>query len=150
MRRFYSQNKKAFHDYKVLSRFDAGISLLGQEVKSVKSGTASLRESFVLIENGEMWLWDCHVPRWRFSSDSSYDPTRKRKILMKRQEIDMLSGKVSQKKLTLIPLSFYNDKGVVKVEIGLCQGLKKYDKRKREKERELKKDLQEEKKRYMI
>lgn len=146
----FSKNRKAFHDYKILDKYEGGLSLLGQEVKSIKEGSASLKESFIMIENGQMWLWNCHVPKWRFSSDRSYDPVRKRRVLMKRDEIDLLSGKVKEKNLTLIPLSLYGVRGVIKVEIGLCQGLKKYDKRKRLKERELKRSLHEDKRKYMV
>ncbi len=148
--RLYSKNKKVLHDYKVLDRYEAGISLLGQEVKSIKAGTASLKESFVVIEKGEVWLWNCHVPQWRFSSDKSYDPIRKRKVLMKRDEIDTLLGKTKEKGFTLIPLSLYGVGGIVKIEVGLCQGLKRYDKRKRLKKRELKRDLAREKRKYMV
>lgn len=146
----FSKNKKAYHDYKVLGSYEAGISLLGGEVKTVKAGLASLRESFVIIEDGEMWLWNCHIPQWKYSSDKSYDPTRKRKLLMKRDEIDTLVGKTKQKSLTLIPLSLYGKNGRIKVEVGLCQGLRKYDKRKRLKEREQERNLQKEKRKYMV
>ena len=149
-KKIFSKNKKAYHDYKVIQTYEGGLSLLGQEVKSIKEGSASLKEGFVLIENSEVWLWNCHVPRYRFSSDRAYDPIRKRKILMKRSEIDTLTGKTKEKNLTLIPLSLYGIKGIIKIEIGLCQGLKKYDKRKRLKERDLKKDLQKDKRKYMV
>lgn len=149
-KKIFSKNKRAYHDYKVLESYEAGISLLGQEVKSIKDGSASLKESFIMIEDGQMWLWNCHVPLWKFSSDRSYDPIRKRRLLMKREEIDSLLGKTKEKNLTLIPLSFYGLGGVIKVEVGLCQGLKKYDKRKRLKERELNRDLHRDKRKYMV
>ena len=149
-KKIFSKNKKAYHDYEVVQTYEGGLSLLGQEVKSIKGGTASLKEGFVMIENGEMWLWNCHVPRYRFSSDRNYDPIRKRKILMKRSEIDTLTGKVKEKNLTLIPLSLYGIKGIIKIEIGLCRGLKKYDKRNRLKERDMRKELEKDKRKYMV
>ncbi|MFH1547084.1 MAG: SsrA-binding protein SmpB [bacterium] len=149
-KKIFAKNKRAYHDYKVLESFEAGVSLLGQEVKSIKEGSASLKESFVSVDDGQMWLWNCHVPQWRFSSDKVYDPIRKRQLLMKRAEIDTLLGKTKAKNLSLIPLSLYGFRGIIKVEVGLCQGLKKYDKRKRLKEREMVRDLQKDKRSYMV
>lgn len=148
-KKIFSKNKKARHDYKVLASYEAGISLIGSEVKSIKEGSASLKEGYIEIEKGQMWLWNCHIPLWKYSSDKGYDPTRKRRLLMKAKEIDILLGKVNQKSLTLIPLSLYGSKGIIKVEVGLCQGLKKYDKRKRMKEREQKRNLEQDKRTYM-
>jgi SsrA-binding protein len=148
--KIFSKNKKAFHDYKVLDRYEAGVALLGSEVKAIKAGLASLKESFIEIDHGQLWLWNCHIPQWKYSRDRSYNPTRKRRLLMNRKEIDSLAGKVNQKSFTLIPLSLYGQKGKIKVEIGLCQGLRKYDKRRKLKEREQERDLRKEKRKFMI
>lgn len=148
--KIFVKNRSAFHDYEVVDRHEAGIELLGSEVKSVKYGLANLKDSYVLVEKGEMWLWNCHISLWKYAHDSSYDPMRTRKLLMKRQEIDALYGKVKEKGFTLIPLSLYGSRGRIKVEIGLCKGLKKYEKRQKEKERMLEKDLHNEKRKYMV
>lgn len=144
------KNRKAFHDYEIIDRYEAGIVLRGAEVKSVKFGEVSIKESFIRVEGGELWLWNCHISPWKYSSDASYDPLRSRKLLLKRKEIDSIMGKVQSKGLTLIPLSMYLLRGKVKVEIGLCRGLKRYQKREREKERDLKRDLHDQKRKYMI
>lgn len=143
-------NRRALYNYEVLDKYEVGISLLGQEVKSAKSGQVSLRESFIQIEKGEMWLWNCNISKWTYSTDSQYDPVRKRKLLMKRSEIDSLEGKVKEKGLSLIPLKMYLKRGIVKLEMGLCKGRKRYDKRRVEKERTMKRELHEEKRKFMV
>lgn len=146
----YATNRKAWYDYEVLDRYEAGIALKGSEVKSIKAGNVSLKDGFVSIENGEAWLWNCHVSQWSHSSSDSYDPTRRRKLLLHREEIDKLAGKVKQKGLTLIPLSMYAVRGRIKVSVGLCKGKKKYDKKRREKERRLDREIHREKRKYMV
>jgi len=148
--RVFATNRKAFFNYEVIDKVESGIVLTGAEVKSVRAGQVSLKESFILIENGEVWLWNCHMSQWEFSSDRSYEPARKRKLLLKRREIDRLLGKVKEKGLTLIPLRIYGKKRLIKVQIGLCRGRKKYDKRIIEKERVLKRDLYKRKREYMV
>ncbi|MEA3356934.1 MAG: SsrA-binding protein SmpB [Patescibacteria group bacterium] len=150
MAKFFARNKKAFHNYEVIDKLEAGIVLIGAEVKSVKSGIVSLRDSFVRIDNGEAWLWNCNISQWKFARDIGYDPLRKRKMLLNSKEIAFLDSKVNAKNLTLIPLSMYSVRGKIKVEIGLCRGRKKYDKRRRAKERSLKKELHQKRRKFMV
>lgn len=144
-----ARNKKAFHDYTVVKIYEAGIVLLGQEVKSVKAGQASLKESHIHVYNGEMWLWNCHIPQWQFSGDMNYDPTRKRKLLMHRSQIDSLMGQSRAKSMTILPLKMYLLRGRVKVEIGLCKGKKQYEKRAEARERTKKKEMHKLKREYI-
>ncbi len=146
----FSRNKKAYYDYEVLETVEAGIELKGGEVKSIKSGLASIKEAFVSIDNGEMWLWSAHVPKWTHAQESNYNPTRKRKLLMHRTEIDSLIGKMKKKGVTLVPLKLYGMRGKVKVAVGLCRGRKKYEKREREKERQMNQELHKDKRKYMV
>jgi SsrA-binding protein len=146
----FSRNRKAYYQYEILDTFECGIVLSGGEVKSVKSGMASIKESFVQPEAGELWLWNAHIPQWSHTSDSGYDAVRKRKLLLHRREMDALVGKVKEKGMTLVPLRLYGVRGRVKVEVGVCRGRKLYEKRQREKERFLKKELHQEKRKYVV
>jgi SsrA-binding protein len=143
-------NKKAFYNYDILEKFEAGIVLTGGEVKSAKKGRVSLKEGFLSVEDGEMWLWNAHIARWQAGRSEEYEPTRKRKVLLKRGEIDRLQGKVRQKGYTLVPLRMYVTRGYIKLEIGLARGKKNYDKKRKERERTLKRDLHEKKRRFMV
>jgi SsrA-binding protein len=140
-------NKKARHDYFIEDKFEAGIALLGWEVKSLRAGRAQLTESYVLIKNGEAWLLGAHItPLPTASSHIHTDPTRTRKLLLHRSELSKLIGAIERKGYTLVALAMYWSHGVVKLEIGLAKGKKQYDKRadlrakdwQREKERLLK------------
>jgi len=140
-------NKKARHDYFIEDKFEAGIALLGWEVKSLRAGRAQLTESYVLIKNGEAWLLGAHItPLPTASSHIHADPTRTRKLLLHRSELNKLIGAVERKGYTVVALAMYWSHGVVKLEIGLAKGKKQYDKRadlrakdwQREKERLLK------------
>ena len=102
------------------------------------------------VDKGEIWLWNAHVPRWPHSGETSYDPTRRRKVLLNKREVSMLIGKVKEKGISLIPLKLYGVKGRVKVEIGICRGRKKHEKRQREKDRFLKQELHKEKRKFMV
>ncbi|MBN1618984.1 SsrA-binding protein SmpB [Candidatus Dojkabacteria bacterium] len=146
----FAVNKKARHEYEILENIEMGIVLKGAEVKAIRAGGASLKDSFVRIDENECWLWNCHISQWKYSSDPGYNPTRKRKLLAFREEIDTLSGKVNQKNLTLIPLKLYLKRGKIKVDVGLCRGMKIYDKRAKDKERTLKNELHKEKRKYVI
>lgn len=148
--KLFSKNSRALYDYEVLDRVEAGIVLSGGEVKSIKSGQASIKEGYIHISRGEAWLWNAHVPRWHATQDTGYDPVRSRKLLMHRDELDKLAGKVKEKHLTLVPLKLYGVKGRIKVEVGLCRGRKKFEKRERERDRALRKELHEEKRKYMV
>lgn len=138
-------NRKAHHDYTILETFEAGIVLLGSEIKSVRENRVSLSEAYVKAEHGELWLIGAHVARYEAASYMSHEPTRSRKLLMHHKEIRILVGKLAEKGLTLIPLRMYIKERTAKLEIGLGRGKKLYDKRetikRREDEREIERTL---------
>lgn len=141
-----ANNKKAFHDYFIDETYEAGVVLHGTEVKSMRMGKCSIKESFIRIENGELFVYGMHVSPYEKGNIFNKDPLRVKKLLMHRQEINRLAGKTAEKGYTLIPLQVYFKEGKVKVEIGLARGKKLYDKReaiakkdqRRETEREFK------------
>lgn len=134
-------NKKARHDYFIEDRFEAGLSLQGWEVKSLRDGRAQLGESYVLLKNGEAWLLGMHItPLASASTHISTDPTRTRRLLLHRRELDRLIGAVERKGYTLVPLAIYWKKGLAKVEIALARGKHAHDKRATEKERDWKRE----------
>ena len=136
-----AENRKARFDYEILQNFEAGMVLLGSEVKSLRKGNLSLKEGFAKIEEGEIWLHNLHISPYEKSSGLKLDPKRKRKLLLKKREIHRLIGKIQEKGLTLIPLKIYFKRGFAKCELGLAKGKKIYDKRReiirREQEREI-------------
>jgi SsrA-binding protein len=141
-----SDNKKALFDYEILERFEAGIFLIGQEVKSIKLGRINLKGSYVILKqsekSSEVFLIGCSVPPYQpKNSPQDYDPQRSRKLLLRKEEIKYLIGKSSQKGLTIIPLKVYTKKGKIKVEIGIAKGRKKYDKKELIKKRETDKEI---------
>uniref|UniRef100_A0A7C3RVY2 SsrA-binding protein n=1 Tax=Dictyoglomus thermophilum TaxID=14 RepID=A0A7C3RVY2_DICTH len=124
-------NRKAKHDYFILETFEAGISLTGTEVKSLRSGKVSMQDSYADVKNGEVWIYNLHISPYEHGNIYNHDPKRPRKLLLNKDEIAYLVGKVKEKGLTLIPLSIYfNERGWAKVELGLAKGKKLYDKRK--------------------
>lgn len=141
----YSKNKKAYHDYEILDQFEAGIVLHGDEVKSIKNSQANLKGSFVDIVGEQAYLSEVHVSRYKFSGTKEYNPTRKRKLILKKSEINNIASTISQKGVTAIPLELYNKKGLIKVKIGICRGKKLFDKRailkKKSQEIEIKRSL---------
>ena len=124
-----ANNKKAYHEYFVLDKLEAGIELVGTEVKSIRAGRVNLKESWCMIKNGEIFLNGMHISPYEQGNIFNKDPFRVRKLLMHRKEIDRLFGKTKQDGLTLIPLSVYFKNSKVKVEIGLCKGKNLHDKR---------------------
>jgi len=141
-----SENKKAYFTYQILEKFEAGIALNGQEVKSIKLGRISLMGSYVVIRNGEVYLIGANVPAYQpKNAPADYDPQRSRKLLLRKKEINYLIGKSQQKGLTMIPLKVYTNNGKIKIEFGIGKGKKKFDKRetikKRETEKEMKREL---------
>lgn len=148
--RVFATNRKAFHDYEIEDRIEAGIVLNGGEVKSVKTGQASIKEAFIYIDAGEAWLMGAHIPPWVHTGSTGYDPIAKRKLLLHRGEIDSLLGKTKEKGWTLIPLKLYGQRGRVKVEIGVGRGRKKFEKKQREKERFLKRELHKARRDHMV
>lgn len=139
-------NKKARHDFFVEDRFEAGIALQGWEVKSLRAGRVQLKESYVLVKDGEAWLFGMHIsPLNTASTHIKPDPARTRKLLLHRRELDRLIGAVERKGYTLVPLAMYWKHGLAKLEIGLAKGKKQHDKRATEKDR----DWQREKSRLL-
>ena len=124
-----ASNRKAFHDYFVDERYEAGIALFGTEVKSLRQGQVNLKDSYCYIDNGELFVKGMHISPYEKGNIFNRDPLRERKLLMHKKEILKLFAKVSQKNFTLVPLSLYFSNGKVKVELGLCRGKKLYDKR---------------------
>ena len=141
-----ANNKKAFHDYFIEDTYEAGIALAGTEVKSLRSGKCSIKEAFVRVENGEVYVYGMHITPYEKGNIFNKDPLRPKKLMLHKYEINKLVGKLNEKGLTLVPLQVYFKGSLVKVEIGLARGKKLYDKRqdiakrdmKRENEREFK------------
>ena len=131
-----AENRKAFHDYHVLETFEAGVALLGTEVKSIREGGVNLRDSFARIEAGEVWIYNVHIRAYSNRGYSDHEPTRKRKLLLHRQEIRKLIGKTVEKGMTLVPVRMYLKDGRIKVAISLAKGKKEHDKRETIKKRE--------------
>jgi len=138
-----SNNKKAFHEYIVQDRFEAGIQLTGGEVKAIRAGRVNLRDSYVRIDKGEIFLLQAHISHLETTNSAfRYDEIRKRKLLMHRKEINKLFVKVSKTALTIVPIKLYiNNKNIVKVEIALAQGKNLHDKREALKERSMKREM---------
>jgi len=136
-----ADNKKAFHDYFIEDRFEAGLVLAGWEVKAIRAGRANLKESYVVVKRGEIFLIGCHIsPLATASTHVNPDPVRTRKLLLHAAEISKLIGKVERAGYTLMPLNLHYAKGRIKLEIGLAKGKKQHDKRAAEKEREWKRE----------
>lgn len=134
-------NKKAFHDFHILDTYEAGMSLRGTEVKSLRLGNCSVRESYARVEGGEMYLYDMHIAPYEQATYANHDPRRKRKLLLHKWEIDRIAGKVQEKGLTLVPTKVYFSRGRAKVEIGVARGKQVHDKRKAIAERDMKREL---------
>ena len=134
-------NKKAYHEYFVLEKFEAGIELVGTEVKSIRAGRVNLKESWCMIKNGEIFVNGMHISPYEQGNIFNKDPFRVRKLLMHRKEIDRLFGKIKQDGLTLIPTSVYFKNSKVKVEIGLCKGKNLHDKRETLAKKQAKRDI---------
>jgi len=131
-----ASNKKAYHDYFILDKLEAGISLLGTEVKAIREGRINLKDSYAMIKSGEPFLLNCHISPYSHGNRENHDPTRTRKLLLHAQEIRRLIGKTQEKGLTLVPLRVYLRRGRIKVELGLARGKKLYDKRETERRKE--------------
>lgn len=142
-----AQNRKAFHDYFILEKFEAGIELFGTEVKSIRQGNLNLKDAFCNIKDGEIFVQGMNVSPYEKGNIFNKDPKRARRLLMHKKEINSLYGRVKQEGLTLIPLSAYFSGARVKLEIGLCKGKKLYDKResaaKKDADREMERKLKE-------
>jgi SsrA-binding protein len=137
-----SVNRQAYHDYEVERTVEAGISLVGTEIKSIREGRVQLRGSYAIIRKGEVWLENTHISPYEHGNRYNHEPLRNRKLLLHRKEISQLMTRVATKGLTLIPLKLYLKGGKAKVELGLCRGKKLYDKRASIAEREVKRDIE--------
>ena len=131
-----AENRKAFHDYHVLDTFEAGIALLGTEVKAIREGRVNLRDSFARVEDGEVFLYNVNISPYSLRGYADHEPLRRRKLLLHREEIRKLIGKTVEKGMTLVPLRLYFKNGRVKVAVSLAKGKKEYDKRETIKRRE--------------
>jgi SsrA-binding protein len=144
-RHVVATNRKARHDYSILDVFEAGVALVGTEVKSLREGKASLVDAFATVDDGEVWLRNVHIPEYHHGSWTNHAPRRNRKLLMHRREIDTLIGKIRDGNLTLVPLSIYFVSGKVKVELALARGKQARDKRqdmaRRDAQREVTREL---------
>lgn len=142
----YAENRKARFDYEILEKYEAGIELLGMEVKSVRAGRVSLEGAFVVVRGGEVYLLNSNIPPYQpKNAPKDYDPLRNRKLLLTKKEIDKLAGGEKNKSLTIVPMSVYNKNRKIKVEIAQVKGKKTHDKRqsiqKRETDREIRREL---------
>jgi SsrA-binding protein len=134
-------NRRARHDYHIEETIEAGLVLTGSEVKSLRAGKAQLKDSYGRISKGEVWLFNAHISEYAAAAQFGHEPTRSRKLLLHRREIERLIGKVKERGLTLVPLRLYFKHGRAKVELGLARGKKLYDKRASIKEREVKREV---------
>ena len=136
-------NRKAFHDYTIEEKLEAGMVLVGTEVKSLREGKINLRESYAAVQQGKVVLHHCHIGAYSHGNRMNHDPLRPRTLLLHRKEIQKLSGKVQQAGLTLIPLRMYfNTNGIAKIELGLAKGKKHYDRRETVKKREASREIE--------
>ena len=136
-----AQNKKAWHDYFVEEKYEAGVSLCGTEIKSIRRGTVNLKDSYCSFSGGELFAVGVHISPYEQGNRFNHEPLRDKKLLMHKQEIMKLQGLVQQKGYTLIPLSMYFSGSYIKMEIGLCRGKKLYDKRDADAERQANRDI---------
>ncbi len=138
----YATNREAHHNYEILEKLEAGIVLTGAEVKSVKGGNVSLKGSYASIHNGNLQLLNIHIGRYKPAGPNRpHDPVRTRRLLVRRTDIDRLIGKIHSAGLTLVPLSVYGKRGLIKVELGLARGKKAYDKRQSIKKKDVQRQI---------
>lgn len=144
-KKLIANNKKAYHDYFILEKYEAGIVLHGTEVKSLRMGKCSIKEAFIRVENGEMFIYGMHISPYEKGNIFNKDPLRVKKLLLHRKEIDKIFGKMKEQGITVVPLQVYFSGSLVKVEIGLAKGTKLYDKRadiaKKDQRREAQRDF---------
>ncbi|HOK00619.1 MAG TPA: SsrA-binding protein SmpB [Candidatus Pacearchaeota archaeon] len=143
--KIFSENKKAYYNYNILEKFEAGISLLGTEVKSIKEGRINLSGSYIMVKNNEVFLVGAKIPPYQpKNAPLNYNPERDRKLLLTKKEINYLLGKSKEKGLTLIPLKVYTKNTKIKIEFGIAKGKKKFDKKEIIKKREIQKEINKE------
>ncbi len=136
------KNPDAFRDYEIVEKYEAGMVLMGSEVKSLRNGTASIKEAYVKIENGEAFLVNSHIADYKAASFLNHKPNRKRKLLLKKHEIERIEGKITLKGFTVVPIQIYFKEGIAKIEIGVGRGRQKEDKRDRIRAKEEKRRLE--------
>ena len=137
-----STNRKAYHEFHILENFEAGIQLKGSEVKSIREGSVSLKQSYIVTRRGEAWIKALHIPSYSHTGYDGHDPLRNRKLLLHRREILKIDAKLAEKGLTAVPTKLYFKGGLVKIELGLAKGKKLYDKRASKKKRDVERDIQ--------
>lgn len=142
-----ARNKKAFHNYEIREKYQAGLVLLGTEVKAIRDHQVSLGDSYARVRNGEVWLENCYIGPYRHGNLANHDPLRPRKLLLHRREINRLTGALSNKGFTLVPLALYFERGRAKVELGVARGKRLYDKREAARRRAVERDIAQELKR---
>jgi SsrA-binding protein len=143
------RNRRAFYQFEVLEKIEAGIMLIGSEVKSIREGKINLTDSFARIEGDEIFLLHCHISEYKDAGSFGHEPLRRRKLLLHRREIEKLARRVEGKGLTLVPLKLYfNQRGIAKVELGLCRGKQLHDKRHAIKERDTQREIEREISKY--
>lgn len=138
-----AQNRSASYNYHLLEHFEAGLVLVGTEVKTLREGKASLRDAYAEARGGELWLVNCHIPQYLPGGPFNHDPLRPRKLLLNRREMDKLAAQVQQKGMTLVPLRIYFRDGRAKCEMALARGKKQHDRRQDERDREAKKEARD-------
>ena len=140
-----ASNRKAYHEYHILDKYEAGIELFGTEVKSLREAQANLKESYVIVRKNQAWISGMHINRYSNTGHEGHDPTRNRRLLLNKREILKIKQNIEQKGLTVVPLKLYfSENGWAKVEIGLAKGKKIFDKKSSIKERDIKRDMQRE------
>lgn len=148
-KQIYIKNKKASHDYEFIQTFTCGIVLTGTEIKSLRTGKASITEAYCYVHNGEMWAKGMHISAYSFGSYNNHDPLRERKLLLKRKELNKIQEKLKDKGVTIVALSFYlTSRGWAKVDIALARGKKLHDKREDMKQKDAKREMDKAMKRF--
>ena len=143
-----AENRKARHDFHIVDKFEAGLVLLGTEVKSLRQGRVNLKDSYARIKNGELWVYQMHIGPYPFAYYNNHEPLRPRKLLMHKYEIKRLYGKLNERGYTLVPLQIYFRNGRAKLTLALAKGKRKHDKREAIRRRDEKRDLERQRKEY--
>lgn len=143
-----AKNRKAYYNYIISDKFEAGVSLLGTEVKSIRAGKANLKESYCKIRDNEVFLVDCHISPWTHANINNHDPIRARRLLLHRREINKLIGATAEKGFTIVPLKFYVKGPNIKLEIGLAKGKQLFDKRETKKRKDIDRETDRQMKEY--
>lgn len=141
-RKVITTNKKAYHDFHIFDKYDAGIVLYGTEIKSIRKGSINLKDSFIKIEENEAFLYKCNISPYEQGNRFNHEPERIRKLLLHKKEITKINDKVKQEHYAIVPLSLYLDKGYAKLEIALAKGKKLYDKRETIKGKDIRRDIE--------